>query len=183
MQRATTARTGRPVLADVRRLDREVPMRQMVGRIAATRRRFRLRRRLGDYRGDLLLGPGDIRLDVFQSKLHLVGIEAFGAPAEHGPLHLPEQQLQLLQFGQLGLLALDHVRQIAHQLLEQARVGRQVVQVEAHDGSLTWKVGSEPVKAAELFSFLLINPPPLASRSARYGATPGLPAAATARPA
>jgi len=107
-------------------------VRQIVGPRPAALLRLSGRRRLRLAGGDLGLDAGDVRLQVVQAQGQLVGIEALGTAAIQRPLHLAQLEPQGFQLGQIGLLALDDRRQIAHQLLEQGGIGGQMIEVEAH---------------------------------------------------
>jgi hypothetical protein len=86
-------------------------MRQIIGQVSATAGWFRRGRRF-QFRGcEFGLDPGDVRLQLLQPEIELIGIEPFGAPPEDGAQHLSELLTQSLQLRQIGLLALNDLSQ------------------------------------------------------------------------
>ncbi len=71
-----------------------------------------------------------IGVEVVKPQGQLIGIEALGAAAELPTLKLFEEALEPLD---LVVAGLDHGRHVAHQAVQKADVGRQIVQVETHE--------------------------------------------------
>ena len=126
MDRAATAGTGAGV--DV---EGHILARQVVGQ-AGTVVRYtlgpflsagRLRRQIG-------LRPGDIGIEIFEPEGKLIGIEALGPASEPGSLKLLDNTLEAFNFVIAGL---DDDRHIAHQAVQKADVGRQVLKIETHE--------------------------------------------------
>jgi hypothetical protein len=73
--------------------------------------------------------PGDITFQVFKRQRQLIGIKPLGASAELGALQLPNDLLQAVD---LAVAVIENGGHVAHQLVQQSRVGRQIIKVEPH---------------------------------------------------
>ncbi len=126
MEGTTAART---VIA--LHIERHVLARQMIGKwsapgpgpglgfpIACRRRRL------------LCLRAADVRVEVFEPQGKLIGIEALGAASELPSLKLLDEALEALD---LVVAGLDNGGHIAHQMVQKADIGRQVLEVESHE--------------------------------------------------
>ena len=86
-------------------------------------------RRLCCDRRAALPDAGNIAVEVFKRERQLIGIEAFGATPELRPLQLLDDDLEPLD---LAVAALDNSGHVAHQTVQQSRIGRQIFEVEPH---------------------------------------------------
>jgi hypothetical protein len=73
---------------------------------------------------------GDIGVEIFKPEGKLIGIEALGPASEPGSLKLFDNTLETFN---LVIAGLDDDRHIAHQAVQKAGVGRQVLKVEKHE--------------------------------------------------
>lgn len=90
----------------------------------------RLQRRVALLRRGL--GRSHGLLQVLETELQLLRVDQLlGAAAELGPLQLPEQCPESLD---LGIPGRQGGRELAHHLLQERRVRRQLGQVDLHDG-------------------------------------------------
>ena len=126
MDRATTAGTGTGV--DVQR---HILARQMIGQ-ARTIIRYAAGLLLfaGRFRRQIGLRAGNIGVEIFEPEGELIGIEALGLASEPGALKLLDNTLEAFDFVIAGL---DDDRHIAHQAVQKADVGRQVLKIETHE--------------------------------------------------
>src|SRR6266540_4458110 len=80
----------------------------------------------------LCLGMRKVALDVLQSKRELVGIKTFGATPILRPLKLPDDQLEPFD---LAVAPLNDSGHVAHETMQQRRIGRKIVEIKLHDES------------------------------------------------
>ena len=126
MEGTTAART---VIAF--HIERHILPRQMIGKHRAPGRGPGLGFRIACRRRRLVcLGAADIGVEVFQPEGQLIGIEALGPASELRSLKLLDEALEAFDFVVAGL---DDDRHVAHQAVQNADFGRQVLKVESHE--------------------------------------------------
>ncbi len=74
--------------------------------------------------------PSDIGVEIFEPQGKLIGIQALGAPPELPSLKLLDEALEAFD---LVVAGLDNGGHIAHQVVQKADIGRQVLEVESHE--------------------------------------------------
>lgn len=84
----------------------------------------------GRRRRQIGLRAGDIGVEIFEPEGELIGIEALAPASEPGALKLLDNTLEAFDFVIAGL---DDNRHIAHQAVQKADVGRQVLKIETHE--------------------------------------------------
>ena len=75
-------------------------------------------------------GAGDVGIEIFQPKGQLIGIEALGAASELPSLKLFDEALETFN---LVVAALDNGCHVAHQAVQKADIGGQVLEIESHE--------------------------------------------------
>jgi hypothetical protein len=78
---------------------------------------------LGDDDRTALPDAGNVAVEVFKRERQLIGIKAFGAAPELRPLELLDDGLEALD---LTVAAVDNNSHLAHQTVQQRRIGRQI---------------------------------------------------------
>ncbi len=73
---------------------------------------------------------GDISVEVLDPEGQLIGIEALGAASELGSLKLFDEALET---SDLVIAGLDDDGHIAHQEVQKADIGRQILKIETHE--------------------------------------------------
>ncbi len=110
-------------------VENDVRARQMVGKRRASWRGcgtgiVRRRHRLTGFQ------MGDNGVELFEPEGELIGVKALGPPSELPSLKLLNDALETFYF---VITCLDGDRHIAHQTVQKADVGRQVLKIEAHE--------------------------------------------------
>ncbi len=118
-----TAATAADITGNV---ERNVIARQVFGQRLAPRARFE--RVCCDGRTALPYA-GNVAVEVFKRERQLIGIKSFGAPPELRPLQLLDDRLEALN---LTVAAIDDNCHLAHQTVQQRRIGRQIFKIEPH---------------------------------------------------
>jgi hypothetical protein len=83
-----------------------------------------------------LLGAPDVGVEVIEPERHLIRVEPLGPTPELRALQLLDDQPELLD---LAVAPLHVADEVAHQLLQQARIIGQGVEIEAHAQYLTMR--------------------------------------------
>ena len=73
---------------------------------------------------------GDIGIEVLEPERQLIVIEALGPASEPGALKLFDKALEA---SDLIVTGLDDHGHVAHQTVQKVDIGRQVVEIEAHE--------------------------------------------------
>lgn len=124
MQRTAAARACRVVS-----IDDDVFALQMIGQGAAMSAPLGgIDSRADDHRTAFLDAP-DIGVEVLEAERQLIGVEPLGAATELHALELGDDRLKAFD---LVIAGVDQARHVAHQLVQKAHIGRQIVEIEPH---------------------------------------------------
>jgi hypothetical protein len=156
--------------------ERNVLTRKMIRQRLAPRPRFE--RVCCDGR-TALLDAGNVAVEIFKSERQLVGIQAFGATPELRSLQLLDDGLEALD---LTVAAIYEDCHLAHQTVQQRRIGRQIFKIEPHVRFYSNMLIRRSEFAIFYAGFCCFNPQGPASRRARVRASRYLQSTSRAAP-